>query len=292
MMRETNKPTEPDDKEEPARESRVPIRARLKDLAGSADRQAGADRAEPPTDTAHAPPPLHVPRNGLKDRIQTVGAGEEVHGDVEADAAQVHGLREGLKRLRDRTERVAPSTREADEGTLLSERPEIERELREGLDRVRGGLRTWGPDDQARAREWFGSSGDDVRERLVDVFDKIDANVHRIRIAPFESQISKAKRERLVAYVYPEHRLPDGGYRVHAGAIEGADSPPDTKAGILVHEMSHFVDIAETEDDEDHYGQPGSRQIAQTDPERALRTADNIEYFFEAYTPEEHRRAG
>lgn len=210
-----------------------------------------------------------------------------------AAPAQEKGLRDSLRQLRERVEGTAQRMKEGAEGVSLSERPEVERELREGLDRVREGLQRWGPEDQARAQEWFGSSSPEVRERLGGVFEKIDTNVHRITIAPFESKISAAKRERLVAYVYPDHRLPDGGYRIHVGSLfENADSPPDSKSGIVVHEMSHFVDIADTEDDDDHYGQSGSRLLAMKDPERAQRTADNIEYFYEAYTPREPHRAG
>jgi hypothetical protein len=206
------------------------------------------------------------------------------------DSVRAKGLRE---RLQGAAERIVGRLKENREGVSLSERPEIERELRDGLDRVREGLERWGPEDQAHAEEWFGSSDENVRERLVEVFGKIEANVDQVRIVPFESHVPAYKQETLVAYVYADERLPDGSLQVHVGQIfENAGTPPDTKAGILVHEMSHFYDIAETEDDDDHYGPPGSRQVAKVDPERALRTADNIEYFFEAYTPREQRRAG
>jgi peptidyl-Lys metalloendopeptidase len=54
---------------------------------------------------------------------------------------------------------------------------------------------------------------------------------------------------------------------------EGGDSRP----GILVHEVSHLV--AQTNDVA--YGQQAARQLAEKDPERAIRNADNFEYFVE-----------
>jgi peptidyl-Lys metalloendopeptidase len=53
----------------------------------------------------------------------------------------------------------------------------------------------------------------------------------------------------------------------------------DSKAGTLVHEMSHFSVVAGTDDWV--YGQSGARNLASTNPARALDNADNHEYFAE-----------
>ena len=53
----------------------------------------------------------------------------------------------------------------------------------------------------------------------------------------------------------------------------------DSKAGTLVHEMSHFNATAGTDDHV--YGQTGAKNLAISDPASALDNADNHEYFAE-----------
>lgn len=53
----------------------------------------------------------------------------------------------------------------------------------------------------------------------------------------------------------------------------------DSKAGTLVHEMSHFNVVAGTSDYA--YGQTAAKRLATTNPKRAINNADNHEYFAE-----------
>jgi len=53
----------------------------------------------------------------------------------------------------------------------------------------------------------------------------------------------------------------------------------DSRAGTLVHEMSHFDVVANTDDVV--YGQSGAKSLAISDPAGALRNADSHEYFAE-----------
>ncbi len=53
----------------------------------------------------------------------------------------------------------------------------------------------------------------------------------------------------------------------------------DSKAGTLVHEMSHFNVVAGTSDYA--YGQTNAKKLATTNPKRAVANADNHEYFAE-----------
>lgn len=59
----------------------------------------------------------------------------------------------------------------------------------------------------------------------------------------------------------------------------------DSKAGTLVHEMSHFYDVGGTSDMV--YGQDASRNLASSTPISATHNADNYEYFSEndPFTP-------
>lgn len=53
----------------------------------------------------------------------------------------------------------------------------------------------------------------------------------------------------------------------------------DSRAGTLVHEMSHFNVIANTDDHE--YGQVAARRLARKNPNKAVNNADNYEYYAE-----------
>ena len=78
------------------------------------------------------------------------------------------------------------------------------------------------------------------------------------------------------AYVYPSQP-----YKIYVcqafwkAALTGTDS----RAGTLIHEMSHFTAVAGTDDWV--YGQSGAASLAISNPLRAIDNADNHEYFAE-----------
>ena len=53
----------------------------------------------------------------------------------------------------------------------------------------------------------------------------------------------------------------------------------DSKAGTLIHETSHFTNVASTDDWA--YGQTAAASLAISDPAKALDNADSHEYFGE-----------
>ena len=53
----------------------------------------------------------------------------------------------------------------------------------------------------------------------------------------------------------------------------------DSRAGTIVHEISHFIIVANTDDHV--YGQNAARSLAMSNPARAITNADNHEYFAE-----------
>ncbi|HSD84825.1 MAG TPA: M35 family metallo-endopeptidase [Anaerolineae bacterium] len=78
------------------------------------------------------------------------------------------------------------------------------------------------------------------------------------------------------AYVYPNR--PYTIYLCKAfwsAPMRGTDS----KAGTLIHEMSHFYVVASTDDYV--YGQTGAKNLAKSNPAQAVDNADNHEYFAE-----------
>jgi peptidyl-Lys metalloendopeptidase len=78
------------------------------------------------------------------------------------------------------------------------------------------------------------------------------------------------------AYVYPTQP-----YKIYVcGAFWSAPATgTDSKAGTLVHEMSHFNVVASTDDWA--YGQSAAKSLAISNPTKALDNADNHEYFAE-----------
>ncbi len=84
------------------------------------------------------------------------------------------------------------------------------------------------------------------------------------------------KKKGTFAYVYPNQP-----YKIYiCGAFWSAPmTGTDSKGGTLVHEMMHFTVIAGTDDWA--YGQSAAKQLAITDPIKALNNSDNHEYFAE-----------
>ena len=78
------------------------------------------------------------------------------------------------------------------------------------------------------------------------------------------------------AYVYP-----NDPYKIYVCSAfwQAPLTGTDSKAGTLVHEMSHFMVVAGTDDWA--YGQTAAMSLAGTDPDKALVNADSHEYFSE-----------
>ena len=86
----------------------------------------------------------------------------------------------------------------------------------------------------------------------------------------------KCKKQNIYAYVYPTQP-----YKIYlCGAFwAAANTGTDSRAGTLIHEMSHFNVVASTDDWA--YGQAAAANLALTDPAKALDNADSHEYFAE-----------
>ena len=83
-------------------------------------------------------------------------------------------------------------------------------------------------------------------------------------------------RQNYYAYVYP-----NDPYRIYLCRVfwQAPLTGTDSKAGTLIHEMSHFNVVAGTDDVA--YGQTAARNLADTSPEQAVINADSHEYFAE-----------
>lgn len=152
---------------------------------------------------------------------------------------------------------------------------------------------------------WFGTvdalARSTVRKRIVKAIDKLKA-LHDSDFLPDWSSTD-------VAYVY-DGTTERGKYErtVHIGSAFWADDTDDkTRAGTLIHELSHFHSVGST-DDVGHsprdqnvtdfpgidlakidrktdpytaYGGARAARLAIRSPEKALQNADNFEFFIE-----------
>ena len=84
------------------------------------------------------------------------------------------------------------------------------------------------------------------------------------------------KKKNVYAYVYANQP-----YKIYLCSVfwTAPLTGTDSKAGTLIHEMSHFTVVAGTTDYV--YGQTGAKNLAITNPSQAIMNADNHEYFAE-----------
>ena len=147
-------------------------------------------------------------------------------------------------------------------------------------------------DDEAY-RRWFGRYGQAeaalVRETLTAVHLALSASA--IEIACINDGIDGCK-DGTYAYVYRDepfrvhlcrsfHRLP-AMFEAELGSDELENG---TRAGTIIHEVSHFTQIAGTDD---HcYSRGVCADMARTDVRSAVRNADSFQYYAEdvAYGP-------
>lgn len=126
-----------------------------------------------------------------------------------------------------------------------------------------------------RYTTWFGIFDASRYSTVMTHFDSID---NAMDTAPVTFNCGCKKK--YYAYVYPNQPYDIYLCRVFWTApMTGTDS----KAGTLIHEMSHFNVVASTTDWV--YGQINAKNLAITSPAKAVTNADNHEYFAENTPP-------
>ena len=123
----------------------------------------------------------------------------------------------------------------------------------------------------ARYTTWFGTYSSTrystVRSHFLNIRNAVDTASVRFNCSCTDSAY---------AYVYPTQP-----YTIYlCNAFWSAPSTgTDSKAGTIVHEMSHFNVVAATDDWA--YGQTAAKNLARTNTTRAVDNADSHEYFAE-----------
>jgi len=122
-----------------------------------------------------------------------------------------------------------------------------------------------------RYTTWFGQANSSRYNTAKANFEAINDAIDNEPVA-FDCSCKKS----YFAYVYPSQP-----YKVYlCGAFWTANElGTDSRAGTIIHELSHFNAVAGTDDVV--YGQSGAKSLAISNPDQALNNADSHEYFAE-----------
>lgn len=128
------------------------------------------------------------------------------------------------------------------------------------------------PSATTRYTTWFGTYSSTGWSEIKTHFNKI-ANAFASAAVVVDCSCNDSGT---YAYVYP-----GSPYKIYVcGAFWSApNTGTDSRAGTLVHEMSHFTVVAGTDDHA--YGQSAAKNLARTSPTKARDNADSHEYFTE-----------
>lgn len=127
------------------------------------------------------------------------------------------------------------------------------------------------PGNTARYKTWFGTYSSTNWNTAKSHFSSINNAFNNAAVV-----VSCACTDSAYAYVYPTQP-----YKIYVCKAfwTAPTTGTDSKAGTLVHEMSHFNVVAGTDDWA--YGQTAAKSLATSNPTRALDNADSHEYFAE-----------
>ncbi len=123
----------------------------------------------------------------------------------------------------------------------------------------------------SRYNTWFGPSNTSWFNMVTSHFTSIVDAMDNAKVT-FDCSCKK----NYYAYVYPAKP-----YTIYLCKVfwQAPMTGTDSKAGTLIHEMSHFNSVASTNDWV--YGQAAAKSLAANDPQKAITNADNHEYFAE-----------
>lgn len=122
-----------------------------------------------------------------------------------------------------------------------------------------------------RYKTWFGTSTSSRFSSVKGNYDRIEYALANTRLT-----FNCGCTQNYYAYVYPTQP-----YRVYlCNAFWSAPTTgTDSKAGTIIHELSHFDVLGNTDDIV--YGQSGAKSLAISNPTQAIKNADSHEYFSE-----------
>ena len=162
-------------------------------------------------------------------------------------------------------------------------------------------LDAWNEATQKLFEGWFGTT--DARARA-EIRQRIVKAIHKLTLL-HDSDFISDPTDSDFAYVYPDESE-RGRYErtVHLGKAFWAEKDDKTRAGTLIHEVSHFLTVGHTDDVGSRrrdraavdfpgkstskyggsyaaYGGAGAARLAISHPALALKNADSFEFFIE-----------
>jgi RHS repeat-associated protein len=146
------------------------------------------------------------------------------------------------------------------------------------VDRSNEALKTENDVAAPQLARWFGDNSKNTEEQIGTNFSKIENALKKIEI----KNIKFDDETDFIAYVYP-----DNCKKIYVGEafFDAIDKGFNSKAGVFVHETSHFKNTVGTEDY--FYGIGNALDLAHTDSDKAKMNADNYKYFVESMAKEE-----
>ncbi|MBK7319957.1 M35 family metallo-endopeptidase [Candidatus Villigracilis affinis] len=131
----------------------------------------------------------------------------------------------------------------------------------------------------ARYTTWFGVYDSGRYSSVAGHFANVQNAIDNANPMTFDCSLD-ACQSGWFAYVYP-----DQPYTIHlCDAFWTAPTTgTDSQAGTLIHEVTHFTIVADTDDYA--YGQSAAKALAISNPAQAVMNADNHEYFAENNPP-------
>ena len=135
-------------------------------------------------------------------------------------------------------------------------------------------VKRWDEATRARSKKWFGSDDDAVRKTMQTRIEKQIKKLESFTVKNF-SPAEEGEAD-CYAYVYPAK-----DDKIYLGKAFDTAPPtgPDSKAGTLTHEMSHYNSVGPTKDHV--YGRKNCENLAKESPADAQENADSFEYFVE-----------
>jgi hypothetical protein len=157
-------------------------------------------------------------------------------------------------------------------------------------------LTRWDGEAQANFEMYFGTTSKGARKVISD---RIDAVLARNgRTTPDDLLAASGDDYGPDTFAKVEKDDPRHKIYLSPGFARAPLTGEDSRAGSLVHEMSHFYDVGQTNDvggggddddtsglSESTYGAEEARALAKSMPALALKNADNFEYYVEGAKP-------
>jgi len=142
------------------------------------------------------------------------------------------------------------------------------------LEKRKTELEKWDSSAQEDFKKWFGTTDEEARTTIQKRIDKVLEYNNNMTLDNFEAaEPPKDKEKNLYAYVYP---FKDDKIYLGQSFCNSNFTGEDSKAGVLCHEMSHFLGT------KDHvYGSSNAKKLAEKNSRKALENADNFEYYCE-----------